>query len=415
MLKTAPAVLPLLLALALPSAAAGAPPLQKAAEAVAAQVAEKPAGLETLFAPEFFRQVSLQEISATLAGIRFEAGPVERVTLVKADGPCSGHFVFETGDYYVPAALSVTPDGERVKGVFFGEKRRRSPALKKAAAELAALPGAAGLLAVRLGREPETLEALNASDELLIGSLFKLYVLGALLKAKVPWDRVYALDEADRSLPPGTTGAWPAGAPATAYSLALAMTAESDNTAADMLISGLGRRNIEAALAPLGHARPELMKPFLRTSELFRLRSDSETELKYANLRGPARYDLLDKLRRAPLDAGAVKRSPFGPNAAGWRASPADLCRLLAWLRASGDPLALEMLARSGAPGASPAEFAYAGYKGGGEPGLAAGAWLLKDKGGGWTCLAAAWNDPSGGDGRARFLEIMGGALAGLR
>lgn len=414
MLKTLFAALPLLLALPVSSPAAAASPLEKAAAAAAAQVAEKPSGLEELFSPEFFREVSLAQITSILSGIYRQNGAVTSTRLVKTDSVSAGHFIFETRDYYLPAALSVNRDSGRINGLFFGEALKRDPVLKKTAAALAALPGRAGLEAVRLGGAPETLEALNGDEEFAVGSVFELYVLGALLRAGVPWSRVFTLDEADRSLPPGAMAGWPEGAPATAYSLALGMVADSDNTAADVLISGLGRRSVEAALTPLGHSSPGLLRPFLRTSELFRLRADSEAMLKYLNLPAEEKYGFLDRLRAVPLDAEAARRDPFGPASAEWRASPADLCRLMSWLLAKNDALALGLLARGQVPGAPEEKFPYAGYKGGAGPGVTAGVWLLRDKASRWTCVAAAWNDPGGGDGRARFLDIMGGALAGM-
>jgi len=408
------AALPLMLFACLPARAGENAALETAAAAAAAQVTEKPAGLEDLFAPEFFRQVSLEQISAVLSGVYRENGAVLEVLPEKKETASSGHFVFETGDHYVPVALAVNRDSGRITGLFFGAARRRDPELKKAAAALAALPGRAGMAAVRLGGEPLTLEAMNADQDFAISSVFKLYVLGALLKARVPWDKVFKLDEGDRSLPPGKMGSCPAGVPATAYSLALAMIADSDNTATDMLISGLGRRKVEAALAPLGHSRPALLKPFLRTSEMFRLREDSEATLEYINLPASEKYGFLDKLREVPLGQTAARPSPFGLASAEWQASPADLCRLMAWLQAGNDAPALGLLARTPVPGAPEGIFPYAGYKGGGEPGIIAGVWLLRNTGGAWSCLAAAWNNADQATDAGKFLKIMSGAAGAL-
>jgi hypothetical protein len=409
-----PLFIALLLPACAPAMAGGSTALEKAAAAAAAQIAEKPAGLEELFAPEFFRQVSLAQISDALSGVYRDNGAVTKVIPEKEDSASSGHFVFETDNSYVPAALSVNRDSGRITGLYFGAARRRDPELKKAAAALAALPGRAGLEAVRLAPEPETLEAMNADGEFAVSSLFKLYVLGALLKEKISWDKVFTLDERDRSLPPGKMADWPAGAPATVYSLALAMIADSDNTATDTLISGIGRRNIEAALVPLGHSAPALLKPFLRTSEMFRLRADTGAALKYMNLPAVEKYGFLDKLREVPLDEASARPSPFGLASAEWQASPCDICRLLSWLLSRNDQRVLGLLAAAPAPGAPLKKFVYAGYKGGGEPGIIAGAWLLRDKAGSWFCLSAVWNDADGRTDGAEFLKIMSGAADSL-
>jgi hypothetical protein len=192
------------------------------------------------------------------------------------------------------------------------------------------------------------------------------------------------------------------------------MIAGNDNTAADMLISGLGRRDIEAQLAGLGHSSPGLLKPFLRTSEMFRLRADSAATLKYLNLPAAEKYHFLDKLRAAPLDGGAARRSPFGQGAAQWQASPADLCRLADWLRVKNDTSALGLLAKDPGPAADKDKFSYAGAKYGGEPGVAAGVWLLQDMKGSWFCVAAAWNSDLETADREKFMAVVRGALDAL-
>jgi beta-lactamase class A len=63
-------------------------------------------------------------------------------------------------------------------------------AVKRVAEAVAEPDRLDGLLdeAARLGEKPEPLASLNADTPLAIGSTFKLYLLGALLAGKRPWN-----------------------------------------------------------------------------------------------------------------------------------------------------------------------------------------------------------------------------------
>ncbi len=397
---------------ALPAGAA-AGGLEKAAAEVSARVTKDPAGLEDLFAASFFRQISLKELSGVFSRVYEKNGAVDSVVLVSS-GPASGHYVFETSlGYRVPAAIGLDPEG-KVKNLFFGAPARIDPALAAAAVSLAALPGRAGLLVRRLDGGKETLQALNENEPFATGAAFKLYVLGALLERKVPWNRVFTLKEEDRSLPAGLLNSWPDGAPLTAHTLAALMLSAGDNTAADVLISGTGRRNIENALPALGNTSPALLRPFLKTSEMFRLRADSQATLKYLNLPEAEKYGFLAELSALPLPTAALRPSAFGLDKIEWPASPADLCRVMDYLRVKDDRRALELLAMKPGPVPAGDTFLYAGYRGASEPGVLSMTWLLKDKNSRWYCLSASWNNSVEKLEEARFFAIMRSALNAL-
>ncbi len=409
-----PKILPLLLLFAQPLYAAPAPcpGLDKAAAGVAAAVAEKPAGLEGLFDATFFEKVSAAQISSVLSALYRKTGPVTGVTLVSTAPACSAHYLLGTsGGWLVPAAVTLNAGTGRVAGLFLGAPYRKDATLASARAELAALHGKAGLEAVRFGEKPEVLEELNAGDTFAVGSAFKLYVLGAMLEAKAPWAKVVRLREEDKSLPTGRLRTWPDGSPLTLHTLATLMISESDNTAADALISALGRRRIEAALPALGNTAPDQLRPFLKTSEFFRLKADPEALLKYRNLPEERKYDFLAGLRAPLAPPGAA---PFGLRGAEWPVSPADLCRVMKYFLDRDDRTALEVLAVNPGQDLPPDTFLYAGYKGGSEPGVLAAAWLLKTRASEWYCLAAAWNDETAVLDEAGFFGIMKGALRSL-
>ena len=398
-------------ALALPApAAAGADEADRAAAALAAP---EPRGAEELFDREFFAQISLEKLNALFLDLYRERGSVTATLLVSSETR-SGHYFYDTaGGWRLPVALSLSPRSGKIEKFFLGPPRLKSAALAAARGRLAALPGRKGLLARRLGKNPETLEALNEDEYFSVGPVADLYVLAALLKSGTPWRKVFRLP-AGAGLPPrGRLSAWPAGSPLTAHTLAALMISEDDRAAADALISGFGRRRLETLLPALGHGEPERLRPFLKTSEALRLNAGTEAALEYLNLPPGRKYAFLDAMAAAPQAAGPAPRSSLGVDKIGWQASPAGLCRLMDYFSAGADERALAMLALNpGLPAA--AGFAYAGYKGGSGPGVLAAAWLLKDKKGRWTCLAAAWNDAGAEPDAGEFGGALGGALAAL-
>lgn len=386
------------------------PSAEAAARGLSSQVAAAPAGLEALFDKKFFQQVPLAYMEDVFKTLYREAGAVTGQRTERAEGELAGRFVWNTaGGYEIPLSLSLDPVSGKVEKLFIKPPYKRDATLASVEAEFAGLPGRAGLLALRLGKTPKRLAGLNEKDYFAVGSVFKLYVLGAMLEEQVPWSRVYRLADRDRSLPTGRLQNWPDGAPLTAHTLAAMMISESDNTAADMLISGVGRGRVEARLAALGHSDPARLKPFLRTSEFFRLRSDTDACVKYLNLPGPEKYDFLASLD-APLAAEKLKRGPFGVGRPEWPASPSDVCALMDYFRLRGGDEALELLGiNKGAE--MPPGFSYAGFKGGSAAGVLSAAWLLRRGEDDWYCLAASWNDDKEDLDAGKFFGLLQSAL----
>ncbi|MDD2805007.1 MAG: serine hydrolase [Elusimicrobiales bacterium] len=382
----------------------------RAAESAARQVAAEPGGLEKLFDGSFFRQVSLSKLSGIFSGLYKEHGAVERTVLVSSSA-YSGHYYFDTtGGWRVPLAVSADPETGKIIRLFFRHAYRRDVTLRGLRDTFAALPGRKGLLVRRLGETPENLEELAAADYFAVGSAFKLYVLAAMARLKTPWDKVFYLRDGDRSMPSGRLQDWPEDSPLTAHTLAALMISESDNTAADLLIDRLGRRKIEGALAALGHSDPSRLKPFLKTTEMVKLKSGTGTALKYLNLPAAEKYSFLDSLARQPLEIEKFTRSPFGLDKVEWFASPADLCGLMQYLEREGGATALELMALN-TGGVQEGAFLYAGFKGGSEPGVISATWLLKNRKSEWYCLSASWNDEADTLDEKKFFDLMGAAI----
>ncbi len=386
--------------------------VEKAARELSLKVTGKPEGLESLFDRSFFGNISIERFRGMLSGIYRDNGRVTEVRLESAGPGLTGHFIYCTDKgFEIPAALSLDPESGRIIGLFFKAARKKSAALAQAAAGLSALPGKTGLFVVRLGSEPVTLAALNEKEYFAVGPVANLYVLGGMLEKGMFWNKVLRIREEDRSLPPGRLRDWPAGSTVTVRELAAMMISESDNIAADTLISALGRRRLEAALPGLRYSSPALLRPFLKTSEMLRLRSDTGASLKYLNLPAEEKYIFLSGLGRAPLSPELLKRSPFGVDKADWVASPADICGLMGYFADSGSAEALKILALN--PGISLPEgkITYAGYKGGSEPGVLSAAWLLKNGGGEWFCVAASWNSEKEDLEETKFSGLLRDAI----
>jgi hypothetical protein len=135
------------------------------------------------------------------------------------------------------------------------------------------------LLVARVsGGACQTVHAVDATTAAPLGSAFKLYVLDALARAiakgAVSWDQRLTLTSQLTSLPSGELATEPAGTQVTVLQAAQDMISSSDNTAADLLITLLGRTAVESAAAASGMADPALDTPFLTTRELFVLKLD---------------------------------------------------------------------------------------------------------------------------------------------
>jgi len=389
--------------------------VEKAAREVSLQVAEKPEGLENLFDKKFFAHISEAKLGEILSGYYRDTGKVTEVRLERAGPGLSGNFMFDTEKgYEIPAALALDAESGKISGLFFREAYKKNVSLAEVAAGLSALPGRTGMLAVRLGTAPVALAALNEKEYFAVGSVFKLYVLGTMLEEGMSWSKVLRLREEDKSLPTGRLQDWPAGSPLTAHTLAALMISESDNTAADTLISALGRKTIESRLAALGHSNPALLTPFLKTSDMFRLKSDTEASVKYLNLPVEEKYGFLSALAKEPLSLDKLKSSPFGVARIEWPASPADVCGIMGYFARFGNAEALDILALNPGLNIPAGKIVYTGYKGGSEPGVLSMAWLLRNAGGQWFCLAASWNSEKKDLDEKKFFTLMQSGLNAL-
>ena len=253
--------------------------------------------------------------------------------------------------------------------------------------ELAALAPDASLLAARVspGGGCTPVHQVAASAARPLGSMFKLFVLGALAHQiaarRVSWDQPLTVTAPLKSLPSGQLQDEPDGTQVSVQETAAKMISISDNTAANMLINLVGRSAVQAQDRQWSdHAA--LNVPFLTTREAFILKLSQWPAL--AN-----RYIAADQAGRQALLASTVDRAPLPAMAAAqafvtprdidaieWFASPDDICRAFAGLRQLAAqprlaPLGSILSGNDGGIGLDPAQWPTVWFKGGSEPGVA--------------------------------------------
>ena len=173
--------------------------------------------------------------------------------------------------------------------------------------ELAALAPDASLLAARVspGGSCTPVHQVAASAARPLGSMFKLFVLGALAHqiaaGRVSWNQPLTVTAQLKSLPSGQLQDDPDGTQISVLDTAAKMISISDNTAADMLINLVGRSAVEAQDRQWSdHAA--LNVPFLTTREVFILKLSHWPAL--AN-----RYIAANEAGRQALLASTVDRT----------------------------------------------------------------------------------------------------------
>ena len=228
-----------------------------------------------------------------------------------------------------------------------------------------------------------------STTPLPLGSMFKLYVLGAVADAvasgDIGWNDPITLDQSNYSLPSGITQNEELGSERTVQILAQRMIEISDNTATDHLIALVGRNAVEGIQAAMGTADPSLNVPFLTTRELFQLKlGDSGTLAEYVGGGIETRLQVLDDVTAEPLpDLSSATGwiEPVEVLSVEWFASPLDLCEAWVHLADRATEPALEPL--SDVVGANPGlpdetlVWDEIWFKGGSEPGVLGTSWYL--------------------------------------
>jgi Beta-lactamase enzyme family len=359
----------------------------------------------------------------------FSAGFLRRRSMAKtiaAVATLAGHFKgFVLGDVTAPGAdqvlararvqeaailisLRVDPTSRLIEELEISpDSATRPTSLNQAVTMVKGLAPRSQLLVAELvGGACQPIARWNAREPLAIASVFKLYVLLAvvdrILAGKAAWDDLVEVRAEWKSLPSGITQDEADGAKLSLRQLATRMISISDNTAADILLYTAGRREVERAMRTAHHARVALNLPFLSTRELFWMKtamSAAEVEA-YLRLTGVgARRRFLDGLTgRRPVTDFEDWKTPRYIDTLEWFASSEDLCALASALQArsqhrGGAPLLGVLGENPGLRGVQ--RWRYVGFKGGSEPGVVAGLWLLQRDDCRWFVVTLAANGPA--------------------
>ena len=262
--------------------------------------------------------------------------------------------------------------------------------------------------------------SLDPSYRLPVGSTFKIYVLGELVRSirqkERKWTDVIRLDSTWQSLPSGRLHTWPHGSPLTLHSLAAMMISESDNTATDALIRLLDPARVASQMSAMGNDRPDLNVPFLTTLQAFKLKyADAVLGRQYSAAGPDERVQILRQIDTAvSRDSIIPASSAVLADSVEWFATVAELCRAMDWLRREAimqnDMTALEILGIN--PGVPVSKtWKRICYKGGSEPGVMNMTYLLQHPDGTWYAVSGTWFKPTGGIDEARFAGLMERAI----
>jgi hypothetical protein len=229
-----------------------------------------------------------------------------------------------------------------------------------------------------------TVVASRDDDSLVpLASVFKLYVLGALVQAvgsgEITWDDPVEIREELDSLG-GPTAEEEPGTELSVRELATRMISVSDNTATDHLMDFVGREAVEEIQSAMGHSQPSVNIPMLTTRELTILLWSGRADL--AEL-----YIAADADERRSILDDDVSRRPFPTptqtevsvfqyqNLMGWFGTLGDACRALDWL--TQDDQAQAILTNQ--PLSPNSElWPELGFKGGSGNGIAIAAWWMR-------------------------------------
>lgn len=378
------------------------------------------------FAPEFLAQVpeaQVRAIAQQLAGTFGKATGVRAITAAASAVAGSVVFGYERGT--VTMWLAVTPGTTgriielRITATESGEKVGATT-LDGVGAAFRALPGRTGFAYADLGVKPTIVSAVAADTPIPLGSAFKLVILAELVRQTAAgtrkWDDLVTLDGTE--LPGGGYNTKPKGTQVTLRELATQMISISDNSATDVLLTTLGRTRVEAMQKTVGIRDPKRNMPFLTTMEAFKLKGIGKGELggRYLAANAAGRRKLLTgEVASTPGSAIGdlfVDGKPVLNDRIEWFASPADLVRVMDWLRRNtergpGAEARRILAVNPGIAKPDAARWNYVGFKGGSEPGVINMTLLLQDKAGGWHALTAGWNDPAAPVDTLRFLALV--------
>lgn len=341
--------------------------------------------LEERFDASFFESLTVPELRTILEDLR--TAQAWTPTAYEGDDTQAKVSIESSAATY-EMNVAVTGDG-LMNGLFFGApETERTPAASwdELRSQLEDAPFEVSLQVREVGAdEPDIL--IGDSDSSPIGSVIKLYVLGAVVDAvasgTLTWETPLTIDAEVRSLPTGELQDLPDGSTVTVLEAAQKMMAISDNTATDLLIRAVGKDAVSTALVDMGHASPEDNAPLLTTREFFWLGwGDDDLRERWADADAADREALLAEVPAGVPDAGSLDWSVAAwQSGVEWFATHDDVVRAHVALQeraasSAGAPVRDILSANPGI--AFGDEWTYVGFKGGSSMGALAGSWYLE-------------------------------------
>lgn len=388
---------------------------------VCAMLSDKPLAFDTVFSKQFLQQVPAIQLTSIVQQMTRQTGPCTSIRVVERTSAYQVRAEATTKQgFVIPVFLTVAASPpHRIEGLFLRPPVKPQRTIVDLLSSFRSLSGKVSLNITDVTKGA-VIAAIDTLAVLPIGSTFKLYVLGELLRVirrgERRWTDIVELDTAWRSLPSGRLHTWPHGAPLTLHSLASMMISESDNTATDALIRLLGPDMISKHQTAMGHGQAALNHPFLTTLQAFKLKyADTTMGRAFVSAKPIERQSIVQAIdtiisRTSIQPSAAVVRV----NSIEWFATTADLCRAMDWFKQdaqrNADDAALRILGiNSGVPISS--VWKHCCFKGGSEPGMINMTYLLQHTSGTWYTISATWMDPANGVDETTFAGLVEHAI----
>ena len=284
-------------------------------------------------------------------------------------------------------------------------------------------------LAAKVGSDGtcSPLHSVLAGTPRPLGSMFKLFILGAIANAvhdhRISWSQKVTITAAVKVGGSGTLQNSPDGTELAVEQVAIKMISVSDNTAADLLLKLVGRLAVEAQVrAWSSHASLDI--PFLTVNEMFALKyHDFPTMANhYLSLNASQRASYLaTTVDKVPASAEQSASMPRDINSIEWFASAADLCRAftgLAKLQAEPalSPIGTVLSTNNGGIALGASTWPRVWFKGGSEPGVLSLGYLARDSRGQTFVVVVLTEDTSkpvqeSAAVEIQALDVISGAL----
>lgn len=381
---------------------------------------------ENHFTKKFVSTVPLKEMNQVFSSIKNQYGPAQSFVVKMDDGVDTEMITLHQKGIKLKFLLNLTREDNALKlgGLrYFGVdyKVPEYSDLTEIDRDLARLGQKPTIYFSELGKQD--IYQSNASKVQSLGSIFKLFVLATLQEKvrtkRLKWDKPIVVSDRLKSLPSGRMQDLKEGTEVKLSDVALSMISISDNTATDHLINLLGRHEIERFMSRSGFMKAKQRNaPFLKTMDLFRVRaffSDKDYE-RYRSSGRKTKATMLASLESKTLDETMSALSewsePKAISSIEWFATPREICRLYEWFTKHADATTKKILsANTPFIEKSKLGIAFAGYKGGSEPGVLEMAYWLQGTNGKNYCLYLGVNDEAKSIDENAFFSFTEGAI----